>query len=116
MGGDHGPAVAAPGVALAIERLGSNAPRFVLHGDEARIKAELAKLPAAAALCDVRHTDKVIASHDKAAHALRRGKGSSLWNCVESVREGEARAAVSSGNTGALMAISKLQLRMMAGL
>ncbi len=116
MGGDHGPAVAAPGVALAIERLGSSAPRFLLHGDEARIKAELAKLPAAAALCDVRHTDKVIASHDKAAHALRRGKGSSLWNCVESVREGQARAAVSSGNTGALMAISKLQLRMMGGL
>ena len=116
MGGDHGPAVAAPGVALAIERLGSRAPRFLLHGDEARINAELSALPSAAALCEVRHTDKVIASHEKAAHALRRGKGSSLWNCVQSVRDGEARAAVSSGNTGALMAISKLQLRMMGGL
>jgi glycerol-3-phosphate acyltransferase PlsX len=116
MGGDHGPAVAAPGVALAIERLGSRAPRFLLHGDQDRINAELAKLPAAAAACDVRHTDKVIASEEKAAHALRRGKGSSLWNCVEAVREGQARAAVSSGNTGALMAISKLQLRMAGGL
>lgn len=116
MGGDHGPAVAAPGVALAIERLGSRAPRFLLHGDEARINAELARLPAAAAACEVRHTDKAITSDEKAAHALRRGKGSSLWNCVESVRDGSARAAVSSGNTGALMAISKLQLRMMGGL
>jgi glycerol-3-phosphate acyltransferase PlsX len=116
MGGDHGPAVAAPGIALAIERLGSRAPRFLLHGDEAKIAAELAKLPAASALCEIRHTDRVIASGEKAAHALRRGKGSSLWNCVEAVREGQARAAVSGGNTGALMAISKLQLRMMGGL
>lgn len=116
MGGDHGPAVAAPGVALAIERLGARAPRFLLHGDAAKIEAELSKLGAARALCEVRHTDKVVASNEKPAHAVRRGKGSSLWNAVESVRQGEARAVVSSGNTGALMAISKLQLRMLSGL
>ena len=112
MGGDHGPSVAVPGVALAIERLGARAPSFLLQGDEPAIQAELAKLPAARAACAVRHTDKVIASDEKAAQALRRGKGSSLWNAVESVREGEARAAVSGGNTGGLMAISKLLLRM----
>ena len=116
MGGDHGPSVVAPGVALAIERLGSQAPRFLLHGDEALINAELAKSPKAKALCEVRHTDKVIASEEKAAQALRRGKGSSLWNCVQAVKDGEAVAAVSGGNTGALMAISKLQLRMHGGL
>ena len=70
MGGDHGPAVAAPGVALAIEQLGSRAPRFLLHGDAARINAELARLPTAAAACEVRHTDKAIGSDEKAAHAL----------------------------------------------
>jgi glycerol-3-phosphate acyltransferase PlsX len=43
---------------------------------------------------------------------MRRGKGSSMWNAVESVKTGEAVAAVSAGNTGALMAISRLQLRM----
>ncbi len=116
MGGDHGPAVAVPGVGLAIAQLGSQAPRFLLHGDGPRLEAELGRLPHARALCDVRHTDKVIKSDEKAAHALRRGKGTSLWNCVHAVREGEALAAVSSGNTGALMAISKLQLRMMGGL
>jgi glycerol-3-phosphate acyltransferase PlsX len=60
----------------------------------------------------VRHTDKAISSDEKAAQALRRGKGSSLWNCIEAVRDGDARAAVSGGNTGGLMAISKLLLRM----
>jgi phosphate acyltransferase len=47
----------------------------------------------------------------KPAHAMRRGKGTSMWNAVDSVRTGEARAAVSAGNTGALMAIGRLLLR-----
>ncbi len=64
---------------------------------------------------EVRHADRVIAMDEKPAQALRRGKGSSLWNAVEAIRDGEAHAAVSAGNTGALMAISKLILRMAGG-
>jgi glycerol-3-phosphate acyltransferase PlsX len=45
---------------------------------------------------------------------VRRGKGTSLWNAVEAVKAGEAQAALSAGNTGALMAISKLLLRMVS--
>ncbi len=116
MGGDHGPAVAVPGIALALEDLGGRDVRFLLSGDEALINIELARAPKARAACTVRHTDKVITSDEKAAQALRRGKGSSLWNAVEAVKLGEANAAVSGGNTGALMAISKLLLRMAGGL
>ena len=116
MGGDHGPAVAVPGVALALDRLAPGKARFLLFGDEAQIRAELDRHPAAKAACEVRGCDKVIAADEKAAQALRRGKGSSLWNAVEAVKEGEAQAAVSGGNTGALMAISKLLLRMTGGL
>ena len=50
----------------------------------------------------------MIATDEKPAQAMRRGKGSSMWNAVEAVKTGEAAAAVSAGNTGALMAISKL--------
>ena len=53
---------------------------------------------------------------EKPAQAMRRGKGSSMWNAIEAVKTGEAIAAVSSGNTGALMAIAKLQLRMIGDL
>jgi glycerol-3-phosphate acyltransferase PlsX len=121
MGGDHGPAVAVPGIALALEAgafkgLAGREVRFLLFGDETLINLELAKAPAARAASEVRHTDKTIASDEKAAQALRRGKGSSLWNAVEAVKTGEALAAVSAGNTGALMAISKLLLRMTGGL
>jgi glycerol-3-phosphate acyltransferase PlsX len=83
-----------------------------LHGNAASLTVALAGETAVAAFCEIRHTDSVISMDAKPAHAMRRGKGSSMWNAVESVRAGEARAAVSAGNTGALMAISRLLLRM----
>ncbi|MDO8902192.1 MAG: phosphate acyltransferase PlsX [Phenylobacterium sp.] len=115
MGGDHGPAVTIPALGLAARRLGTGA-RFLAHGDAGAIEAELARLPELADRVEVRHTDKVVASDEKPATALRRGKGSSMWNAVETVKLGEAGGAVSAGNTGALMAISKLILRMSADL
>ncbi len=114
MGGDHGPSVVVPGLAHVLERLGGRQVRFLLHGDQARIEPCLAKCAQVRAVSEVRHTEQVIAMDEKPAQALRRGKGSSMWNAIEAVKKGEAAAAVSAGNTGALMAISKLQLRMSA--
>lgn len=112
MGGDHGPPVVVGGIADYLRRHGGEGVRFVVHGDEARIRAEMNRLGVDPLRCDVRHSDKVVAMDEKPAQAMRRGKGSSLWNAVESVKSGEAGAVVSAGNTGALMAISKLLLRM----
>lgn len=114
MGGDHGPSVVVPGIAIATDLLRHAPARFLLHGDEALISAELNRHPAAKAVCEIRHTDKVVGMDEKPAQALRRGKGTSLWNTIEAVRSGDAKAAVSAGNTGALMAMSKLILRMAA--
>ncbi len=116
MGGDHGPSVIVPGIALAADHWAERGVHFLLHGVEDVLKAELARAPAAARLCEIRHTDRVIASDEKPAQAMRRGKGSSMWNAVEAIRQGEAAAAVSAGNSGALMAIAKLILRMMGEL
>ena len=112
MGGDHGPAVVVPAVARAV-KLGLDA-RFLLHGDEAVLKPALAKLHALEGKVEIRHTDKVIGADEKPAQAMRRGKGASMWNAVEAVKSGEAAACVSAGNTGALMAIAMLILRMSA--
>jgi len=94
MGGDHGPGVTIPALALAARRLGPDV-RFLAHGEAAQIDAELAKLPDLAGRVEVRHTDKQVASDEKPATALRRGKGSSMWNAVEAVKLGEAGGAVS---------------------
>lgn len=112
MGGDHGPSVILPAVAASLKRLGDVG--FILHGDPAVI-AGVAK-GALDPRITVRESQGVIASDAKPAHAMRRGKGTSMWNTVESVRSGEAHAAVSAGNTGALMAISRLLLRMVGGM
>jgi phosphate acyltransferase len=112
MGGDHGPSVIAPGIALAVTRMPDRNLRFLVFGDEAQVRAELSRHPAAMAVSEVRHTERVIAMDEKPAQALRRGKGTSLWGAVEAVKTGDAQAALSAGNTGALMAISKLVLRM----
>ena len=116
MGGDVGPAVVVPGVALAASRMRGRDVRFLLHGDGARIEAELARCPDARAVSEVRHTDQVIASDAKPAQVLRRSKGTSLYNAIEAIRAGQAKAAVSAGNTGALMAVGKLILRTIDGL
>jgi glycerol-3-phosphate acyltransferase PlsX len=112
MGGDHGPPVTVAGADLALDRMAGRAVRFQLHGDERAIQAELARHPRLGPYVSVHHTDKVISGEEKAGQALRRGKGSSLWNAIQAVQGGEADAAISGGNTGALMAISKLLLRM----
>ncbi|MBS0334504.1 MAG: phosphate acyltransferase PlsX [Proteobacteria bacterium] len=115
MGGDHGPPVVIPAVVRAAQALPDNV-RFLLHGDEIAIGRLLSRHANIRPRVEVRHTDKVVAMDEKPAQALRRGKGTSMWNAVEAVREGQAVAAVSSGNTGALMAISRLVLRMIADL
>jgi glycerol-3-phosphate acyltransferase PlsX len=115
MGGDHGPSVVIPAVAQALHKLPDDV-RFLLHGDEAALAAEIAHCKGLADRAQVRHAERVVAMDEKPAQALRRGKGTSMWSAVEAVREGEAVAALSAGNTGALMAISKLLLRMSADL
>lgn len=110
MGGDHGPSVVVPGVAEVCRDDGD--VRFLLHGEESIIAPALARNPAVATACEIRHTASIVAMDAKPGQAMRRGKGSSMWNAIESVRTGEAVAAVSAGNTGALMAISRLLLRM----
>jgi len=111
MGGDHGPPVVIPAVLRAISDLPATV-RFLLHGDGAVLAADLAKHPGAAARVEIRHAERVIGMDEKPAQAMRRGKGTSMWNAVEAVREGQAAAALSAGNTGALNGISKLILRM----
>ena len=114
MGGDVGPAIMVAGAALAFER--RNDLHFLIHGDEAAIRAELEQHPALAAVCDVAHCDDVIAGTEKPSQAIRRAKTTSMGQAIAAVKEGRADAAVSGGNTGALMAMAKLALRTLPGI
>ncbi len=113
MGGDEAPAIVVDGVAIA-ERVNPGGARYQLHGDRRLIAPLLEAQPDAASVCEVYHAETKVEMGDKPSEALRRARGSSMWNAVEAVKKGEAQAVVSAGNTGALMAISKIVLRMAA--
>ena len=114
MGGDTGPAVMVAGAALAFERRDDLS--FLLFGDEPSIRPELQRHPALARVSEVVHCDDVISGDDKPSQAIRRAKTSSMGLTIAAVKEGDANAAVSGGNTGALMAMAKLALRTMPGI
>ena len=112
MGGDAGPQAIVDGVAHAVKR-GLDA-RFLLFGDGAELERLVQKAPRAANI-EIRHTDNVVSMTDKPSHVIRRGRNTSMWEAMTALKEGEAQALVSCGNTGALMALARLQLRMIAG-
>jgi glycerol-3-phosphate acyltransferase PlsX len=115
MGGDLGPAMVLPGAELAAIRHPEY--RFLLFGDRTRIEPILATLPKLAAKADICHTDVWIAMEDKPSKALRRGRGkSSMWQAIHAVKDGKAQAAVSAGNTGALMAMARFVLKTLPGI
>jgi phosphate acyltransferase len=106
MGGDHGPEVVVPGAELALVRHPD--VQFIFFGAQNQIQPLLDARPALAARSQVVHTDNWVAMDAKPSQALRTGrKTSSMWLALEAVRDGRAAAAVSAGNTGALMVMSK---------
>jgi glycerol-3-phosphate acyltransferase PlsX len=114
MGGDGGPAVMVAGAAIAFDRRDDLS--FLLFGDADAIGAELARHPRLAPVAEIVHCDDVITNEDKPSQAIRRAKTTSMGRAIAAVKEGEAQATVSGGNTGALMAMAKLALRTMPGI
>jgi glycerol-3-phosphate acyltransferase PlsX len=115
MGGDVGAPVVIPGAAISLGR--HRETEFLLVGDRARIEPELDRHPQLKAVSRIIHTDVAVSMEDKPSQALRRGrKTSSMWLAIDAVKKGEADVAVSAGNTGALMAMSRFHLRMLPGI
>jgi glycerol-3-phosphate acyltransferase PlsX len=115
MGGDVGASVVVPGAAISLSRHPDT--EFLLFGDRALIEPELARHPALKAASRVFHTDVAVSANDKPSQALRRGrKTSSMWLAIDAVKKGEAGVAVSAGNTGALMAMARFNLRTLPGI
>ena len=114
MGGDVGVRVMVEGAALA--RRQHDQFKFLLVGDEGAIKQALEAHPNLRAASEILHAPDVVAGDEKPTQALRRARTTSMGLAIEAVKSGEAGAAVSAGNTGALMAMSKVALRTMPGI
>jgi phosphate acyltransferase len=115
MGGDIGAPVVIPGAAISLGR--HRDTEFLLVGDRAKIEPELDRHPELKAASRIIHTDVAVSMEDKPSQALRRGRRtSSMWLAIDAVKKGEADVAVSAGNTGALMAMSRFHLRTLPGI
>lgn len=110
MGGDHGPAITVP---AALQVLAEEPGlQLLLVGDEALITPLLANCPAPLRMrLQIRHTTEFVTMDDKVSVALRQKKKSSMRLAINAVHEGHAKACVSAGNTGALMAIGRFVLK-----
>ena len=115
MGGDHGPSVVVPGAAVALAQ--HPGASFILFGDQAKIEPLLGAHPQLREACRLVHTDVAVRMEDKPSQALRNGRWkSSMWLAIDAVKKGDADVAVSAGNTGALMAMAKFNLKMLPGI
>ncbi len=114
MGGDEGLANMLAGVAHA--RRQWPGLTFDLVGDEVSIAAALINHPNLADASTIIHAPEVIEGSDKPSQAIRRAKTTSMGIAIDAVKQGRAGAAVSCGNTGALMAMAKISLRTMPGI
>jgi len=114
MGGDSGPGIVVAALARSVLR--HPAVRFILHGDEAALKVLLAKRAKLSERITIRHAAERVRMEEKPSIALRRGRNTSMWGAIESVKNKEAEVAISAGNTGALMAMAMYQLGVLEGI
>ncbi len=115
MGGDHGPPAVIPAAVAALRKHANL--HVVLVGDEAILtKALSAEQGVPSTRVSIRHATQQVEMDESPSQALRTKKDSSMRVAIDLVKEGEADACVSAGNTGALMAKARFVLKMLPGI
>jgi glycerol-3-phosphate acyltransferase PlsX len=116
MGGDIGPDAIVP-AALRVLKASGDALRLILVGQENVLLAGLARLKATGhPYIDIRHASQLVSMDESPAQALRAKKDSSMRVAINLVKQGDADACVSAGNTGALMATARFVLKTLPGI
>src|SRR5208282_3558215 len=115
MGGDRGPAVVIAGAEVALARHPES--EFLFFGNSALIAPLVDARPSLKSASRIVHTEVAVRMEDKPSQALRYGRWkSSMWLAIDAVKKGDADVVVSGGNTGALMAMAKFNLKTLPGI
>lgn len=112
VGGDYGPA---PCIEGALQAVREADVEVVLVGDEALLKQECRRLGCHDGRVSIRHASQVVSMHESPAAVVRKKRDSSIWVATTMVKNGEADAVVSPGNTGASMVASFFVLGLTKG-
>jgi glycerol-3-phosphate acyltransferase PlsX len=114
MGGDHAPQVVIAGADMARQRHPDL--HFLLFGDRAALAGLLAGRAELQRQVTIEHTTEHVGADARPSYVLRHGRETSMGMAIEAVKDGRAAAAVSAGNTGALMALAKFVLKTLPGI
>ena len=114
MGGDNSPDKTIEGVSIFLKKNKLiNDLSIRLYGDEKRISDKLNKFKISSNLIKIIHTDSVVSDEETPLTAVKNSKNTSMWNCIKSQIDGEADISLSAGNTGVLLVVSRMILKMM---
>ena len=114
MGGDNSPEKTIEGVKLFLEKHKSKND-FILNifGKENEIKEKFKKFKISSESINIINSDKVVSDDETPLAAIKNSKNSSMWNCIKHQLDGKSNISLSAGNTGVLLVISKMILKMM---
>ena len=114
MGGDNSPEKTIQGVKIFIDK-NKKKDDFVLNlfGNEAKIKSELKRNSIQDRQINIIHADSVVSDNETPLTAIKNSKNTSMWKCINYQLTGQADISLSAGNTGVLLVISRMILKMM---
>ena len=114
MGGDRSPKKILDGIRISLKK--SKDIFFYIYGKKDIIEKNLLTNDVIKEFSEIIHTDDLILDNDSPLAALKRGKNSSMWKCIESQKNKVADISLSAGNTGSLLVMSKLILKTIDGI
>ena len=114
MGGDNSPNKTIKGVKLFLDKNKLDDFKLNLYGDNNRINAEIKKLNVSTKNISIIHTDSVVSDEETPLTAIKNSKNTSMWKCINSQIAGDSDISLSAGNTGVLLVISRMILKMMS--
>ena len=117
MGGDNSPNKTIEGLSLFLKKNIQNNDFFInLYGDKTKIEHELNKFSVSKKLIKIVHSSSVVSDEETPLSAIKNSRNTSMWNSINSQIEGDADISLSAGNTGVLLVISRMILKMMSQL
>ena len=114
MGGDNSPDKSIHGVKFFLEKNIRNKDfELILFGNKNEIQEKLIKYNIKSELVKITHTESVVSDEETPLTAIKNSRNTSMWNCIQSQINGNSDISLSAGNTGVLLVISRMILKMM---
>ena len=113
MGGDNSPDKIIHGLSFFLKK-NQHKKDFIINlfGDETKIKEKILKYKILDTLIDIHHTSSTVSDEETPLTAVKNSKNTSMWKCIKSQLDGESDISLSAGNTGVLLVISRMILKM----